>query len=311
MFLTEYYRSYELPWENDPREQQLLRRLLTVGLGLLLVIGIVLPLITLAPPKESAAEAVPERLARLMVQEKPKPPPPPVETPKPKPEAKPVPTPKPVKVPDQKPVDHTQQIRDKAQQSGLLKHMDELRDLRTVDLSTLGQVQNVQGTVGQDSRADRSMITSNIGAGSGGITSANASRGFGAGAGALGNHQTGAVTSRIAAAGAGHATATKGGSGKASRSREEIDLVFDRNKGAIDALYHRALRDQPDLAGKLKLELTISPAGVVTDCHVVSSDLHNPDLEKKIVARIRLFQFEAKDVATMITTKDIELIPNS
>jgi len=44
----------------------------------------VLPLIHL--PKPTAAnEQVPERLARLMVEEKPKPPPPPVEQPKRKP----------------------------------------------------------------------------------------------------------------------------------------------------------------------------------------------------------------------------------
>jgi protein TonB len=36
-----------------------------------------------------------------------------------------------------------------------------------------------------------------------------------------------------------------GGSGKASRSADEIALVFTKNKGAIDAMYARALRDNP------------------------------------------------------------------
>ena len=31
MQLSEYYRSYELPWELDPEEQRRLRRLLTGG----------------------------------------------------------------------------------------------------------------------------------------------------------------------------------------------------------------------------------------------------------------------------------------
>lgn len=33
----------------------------------------------------------------------------------------------------------------------------------------------------------------------------------------------------------------RGGSGKASRSIEDIKLVFDRNKGSIYAIYNRAL----------------------------------------------------------------------
>jgi protein TonB len=44
------------------------------------------------------------------------------------------------------------------------------------------------------------------------------------------------VNSRIVAAGGG-GNVSKGGSGKPSRSQEEIALVFDRNKGAIYALY--------------------------------------------------------------------------
>jgi TonB family protein len=303
MQLTEYYREYTLAWELDPEERRRFWRLMGGGLLLVLVLGVILPLIHL--PKETAAtEQVPERLARLMVEEKPKPPPaPPVEQPKPKPETKPVEVPK--------PVDKMAQARKKAQQSGLLKFKDELADLRqNVDLTPLGQTKNLQGAVGQDSHAERSLIASKVGSGSAGITTANASRGFGTGAGSLTGNSTIAVSSRIAAAGTGGNVA-KGGSGKPSRSEEEIALVFDANKGAIYALYGRALRDQADLQGKLVLEFTISPAGEVTECHVVSSELHDPDLEKKIVARVKLFRFAAKDVATITTTKPIEFVPTA
>jgi TonB family protein len=118
------------------------------------------------------------------------------------------------------------------------------------------------------------------------------------------------VSSRIVAAGGG-TSVSKGGSGKPSRSQEEIALVFDRNKGAIYALYGRALRDTPDLQGKLVLEFTIAPSGEVTECHVVSSELKNADLESKIVARVKLFRFEAKDVAVITTTKPIEFVPTT
>jgi protein TonB len=302
MQLSPYYREYALAWEIDPEEQRRLRRLLGGGLLLLLILGVVLPLIHLS--KETAAnEEVPERLARLMVEEKPKPPPPPVEQPKPKPEVRPTEVPK--------PVDRAAEARKKAQQSGLLKLKDELADLRqNVDLTPLGQTRNLQGAVGQDSHAERSLIASKVGSGSAGITTANSSRGFGSGAGSLTGHDTTAVSSRIAAA-SGNGSVAKGGSGKPSRSEEEIALVFDSNKGAIYALYGRALRDQPDLQGKLVLEFTISPAGEVTECHVVSSELKDPELERKIVARVKLFHFAAKDVATITTTKPIEFVPTA
>jgi TonB family protein len=301
MQLAEYYRSYDLPWEIDPEDQRRLRRLLSGGLLLLLVFAVILPFIHL-PKQSEVPEAVPERLARLMVEEKPKPPPV-VEQPKPKPEVKPVPLPK--------PLDKTAEARKKAQNSGLLKFQDELADLRqNVDLTPLGQTKNLQGAVGQDSHAERSLIASKAGGASAGITTANASRGFGTGAGSLTGHDTTAVSSRIVAAGGG-ASVSKGGSGKPSRSQEEIALVFDRNKGAIYALYGRALRDTPDLQGKLVLEFTIAPSGEVTECHIVSSELKNADLEAKIVARVKLFRFEAKDVAAITTTKPIEFVPTT
>jgi TonB family protein len=302
MQLTEYYRSFELPWETDREDQRRLRGLVVGGLLLLLVLGVVLPLIHLPKSTETAAEAVPERLSRLMVEEKPKPPPV-VEPPKPKPQPKPVEAPK--------PVDKVAEARKKAQSSGLLKFQDQLADLRqTVDLAPLAQTRNLQGAVGQDSHAERSLIASKAGGASAGITTASASRGFGTGAGALTGHDTTAVSSRIAAVGSG-GTVAKGSSGKPSRSQEEIALVFDRNKGAIYALYGRALRDIPDLQGKLVLEFTIAPSGEVTECHVVSSELKNPELESKIVARVKLFRFEAKDVASITTTKPIEFVPST
>ena len=101
----------------------------------------------------------------------------------------------------------------------------------------------------------------------------------------------------------------RGNSDKASRSREEIEIVFDRNKGAIYALYNRALRRDPILQGKLVLRLTIAPNGAVTMCEVVSSDLENGELERKLVARIKMFKFVARDVAPITTAKPIDFFP--
>ncbi|MGH8142448.1 MAG: TonB family protein [Steroidobacteraceae bacterium] len=310
MPLSQYYRSYELPWEADPEDRQLLRRLVTVGLSLLVLVGLILPFVHLAPLVEAPDQAVPQRLVRLMVQPKPKPAPRPVPVQSVKPKRQVRPIPKPVVAPT--PVDRAAQTRRKLEHSGLLKFQDQLADLRRdVDLTALGQTRNLQGAVGQDSHAERSLIASKAGLGSGGIvTTASASRGFGRGAGSLVGHQALAVHSGIAQA-AVAATRTHDVQGRPSRSQEEIALVFDRNKGAIYALYGRELRLRPDLQGKLVLEFTIAPSGAVTECHVVSSELNDPELARKIVARVKLFQFQARDVATMTTTKPIEFVPST
>ena len=126
----------------------------------------------------------------------------------------------------------------------------------------------------------------------------------------LSGRTTTAIESPVQSVGqqAGGARRT-GSSGKASRSREEIELVFDRNKGAIFALYNRALRMDPTLEGKLVLRLTIAPSGEVTFCEVVSSELGDQDLERKLVQRVRMFRFDAKDVEPVTTTKPIDFFP--
>ncbi|MBX5461287.1 MAG: TonB family protein [Steroidobacteraceae bacterium] len=308
MLLAPYYRKYELAWEGDPESSQRFRRILRIGLILLLVFGLLFPLLP-TPKRVVTQEVIPPRLARVMIESRPKPPPPPPpvqEQPKPKVEPE---RPRVASVP-RPPVDRQRQAREKAERQ-LSQVKDELADLREqLDLQPLGQTKNLMGAVGAQSHAERSLITSKVGAGSGGITSVNSSRGFGSGAGSLTGHETGTVTSTIARSGLDARGPTRtGNSGKAARSREEIELIFDRNKGAIYALYSRALREQPNLQGKMVLEFTIAPSGEVTMCRVVSSELNDPELERKIVQRVRLFRFEAKDVEPITTTKPIDFFP--
>src|SRR6202049_4664062 len=300
MVIAPYYREFDLPWEGDPESSARFRKILRVLLIVLVVFGIAFPL--LPTPKRVTMEEVPQRLARVMLENKPKPPPPPPPVPK---EEKPKIEPK-IAVVKPPPVDERKRARDKAQKQ-LNQVKDELADLRDVmDLSPL-ETKNLSGAVGADAHAERSLITSKVGAGSGGITSSNSSRGFGTGAGSLTGHDTTAVTSSIARSGLDRRGPTRTGtSGKAARSREEIELVFDRNKGAIYGLYNRALRDRAELQGKTVLEFTIAPTGEITMCRVVSSELNDPDLESKIVARVKLFHFDAKDVESITTTKPID-----
>ena len=301
--LAPFYREFELPWEGDPEASGRFRKILRVLLIIFFLFGILFPL--LPNPKPTAAETeVPQRIAQVMIEEKPKPPPPP-----PKPvEEKPKVVPE-KKIPVTPPVDQKQVAHEKAQKQ-VNQIKDELADLRQqMDLTPL-QTKNLSGAVGADSHAERSLITSKVGTGSSGITSANSSRGFGTGAGSLTGHDTTSVTSSIARSGLNGSNPThSGGSGKASRTAEEIATIFDRNKGAIYAIYNRATRSNPELQGKLVLEFTITPSGDVTGCRVISSELHDAELENKIISLVKLIHFPAEDVAQITTTKPIDFFP--
>jgi TonB family protein len=187
--------------------------------------------------------------------------------------------------------------------------MDDLAALRDqVDLDKFAKNQPNTTDPGDVSTVQRSLITSKAGGTSGGINSAAMSSGLAAGSGSLRGIYTTQVKDPNLASG-NHGGTHAGGSGKASRSADEVALVFDKNKGAIYALYTRALRDNPAMQGKVVIELTIAPSGDITAARIVSSEIDDATFKEKLLARIRLFKFEAKDVAPLTTTKPIDFFP--
>jgi TonB family protein len=303
MQIAPYFRRYELPWNPADDSERGYRRMQRAALVLLLLFGILIPLLPrVESPKKTTAD-LPERVVQLIVEKPlpPPPPPPPVKPPEPtvKPEPRPAPI-RPVK---------PQDVREKVRQVGLLAMQDQLADLRQkLDPKDLAKTD--LNKVAEDVRSERNLITSKVGAASSGINTASLSRGYGGGAGAIGTHTTATVAAPSNVSGSGSSGVQRtGNSGKAARSREEIETVFDRNKGALYALYTRAQRENPELQGKLVLELTISPAGEVTAARIISSELKDPDLERKIIARVRLFRFEPKDVEAITATKPIDFFP--
>lgn len=125
----------------------------------------------------------------------------------------------------------------------LLPMQDQLAALRdNVAVQKAVEARNLSGRVGEQTRSERSLVTSGVGVGSGGIDTSTPSRGYGGGAGSLDGHATTHVAGYSGSdTGSGQAAddPSPGGS-KPARSREEIELVFDRNKSAIYALYSRA-----------------------------------------------------------------------
>jgi protein TonB len=309
-----FYREYELPWSSDSSQDRKFQRLLGITFLVVLVLGLIWPFLPTPEPDPYEIEEIPPRIAQLLLEERPLPPPPPPPQPEeeePEPdEAEPEkvvetePEPEPVPEPE---VDLTEVAREQAQ-AALMPFAEDLADL--VDQELLDKVadnRDLSASVGEAARNERSMITSKVGTASGGINTADMSRNTG-GSGIAGRSTT-QVKSPVAGIGPAGGASRTGTSGKASRSREEIELVFDKNKGVIFALYNRALRKDPSLEGKVVLSLTIAPNGQVTFCEVISSELGDPDLENKLVQRIKLFRFEAKDVEAITTTKPIDFFP--
>ena len=307
-----YYRVYDLPWTPSDDEQRRVRRVLGAVLGLFIGFGIVIPLMPDKPRTPAMAPAVPERIVEFILQQpKPKPLPKPVEVPPPEPVEVPRvearverPVPVPVVQPEPKP-----DPRKKAAASGLLAMSDQLAELRDLDVKTNVDARSLNAGAGERTRVDRSILTAKVGTGSGGIAVGEVSKGFGGGSTGLKGHATAKVSSATTESGVAPEAQRSGKSAKAARTREEIELVFDKNKSAIYSLYSRALRENPALQGKVVLEVTIAPTGEVTECRVISSELGAPERERKLVARVKMFRFDDRDVATMTTTKPIEFFP--
>ena len=302
--LVPFYRLYDLPWSPTEEVEQRFRKVLRNAFIAFAVFAILIPLMPLPEKTRVMAPDIPDRIVKLLIEQKAPPPPPP---PPPKVEDK---KPEPIKPVEQpKPTKPQPTAREKAQQS-MANVMDQLADLRdNTVLDKAAMTKNLTGKVGEQTRSERSLLTSKVGGSSGGINTAQLSRGYGGGTGALSGHTTTQVTSAVLTKQAENAVQRGAGSGKASRSEEEIALVFDRNKGAIYALYTRALRDKPDLQGKVVLELTIGADGSIQRCEVISSELNDPELERKLIARVKSFRFEARDVGTITVTKPIDFFP--
>jgi TonB family protein len=312
-----FYREYDLPWTSGSGQERKFQRLLGIVFLITFVLGILWPFIPTPEPDPMEIIEIPPRIAQLLLEEKPLPPPPPPPEPEPEEpepedepeqvaETEPEPEPEPVPEPEPEP-DRTEVAREQAQ-AAFMPFAEDLADLVDKNLLDAVDDRDLTASVGEAQRNERSMITSKVGAASGGINTASMSRNTG-GTG-IAARSTTKVDSPVAgleqSAGGARRTGT---SGKASRSREEIELVFDKNKGSIFALYNRALRADPTLEGKLVLRLTIAPSGEVTFCEVVSSELGDPELERKLVLRIKQFRFEARDVEAITTTKPIDFFP--
>lgn len=300
--MSAVYGNYpQLPWTDEPEEGDRLRRISKWIFGLVLLFSVVIPLLPVPQLERERVEALPPRLAKLLLERQQQPPPPP--KPKPQVQAKKKPEAKKVQ-PKAKPKveKRVERARQKAQRSGLLAFQNEIAALRDDPAVSSALSNKSLSKAGNKAAAPtRSIISTRAGSSSGGIDTSRLSRNTGGGnlAGRSGTQ----VSSNVGVGGGGGAVQVAG------RDIEDLRVVFDRNKTAIYAIYNRALRKDPSLQGKVVLELTIDGNGQVLQCRVLRSDIKNQSMLSRLVSRVKTFNFGGRGGGTVKVTYPIDFFP--
>lgn len=311
-----------LPWSSELEDN---KRYWKIFFGLFIpfvVLGFVIAKVNLPQQTREERAKLPPQLARLVIEKKelPKPPPPPPpkpkedkpkpepEKPKEEPKEKPKPKePEPKKAPD--PV-KLQKAQETAKKSGVLQFADDLSAMRdSLDVSDV-KTQQVTRAQGQAAAVNRKLINSGAQTMSGGVNTAALSTDTGGAA--LSGRETTVVDSKLAAVSeaAQKARAAEAeGVGKSSRSKVAMNQVIDANKASIFGLYQRALDEDPTLEGKVVFELVIEPDGRVSSVKIVSSDLGDKALERKLKARLNSINFGASNVERTTLRHTFNFLP--
>jgi hypothetical protein len=178
---------------------------------------------------------------------------------------------------------------------------------RNTNISTGAAARTTRSVLGRDSAnktsggISASSISSNGSgtqlAGRNGVTVSSPS-GYGDGDGDGGGTGVGG------AGGGKHGSSVAGG-----RDMESIRRVFEQHKGAIYAIYNRALRSDPEIRGKYVFHIVIEPDGSISLIELVSSELGNSRLENKLLVRIRGINFGPDDVVATPVNYKFDFLP--
>lgn len=313
------YRAQVMPWTRGVEEDRRFRQSLAASVLVCLMLGWLFSAIDLPAIDREMTTAVPERVAKLVRQER-RPPPPPIEEElfvdqEP---------PEPEEVDPQDPQDEpeviqpgvaqaeqdapVQQVRSK----GVLAFRDRFSERASLapsaELGLQARMTNAGDT--RVGRPERMMVSTTAVGSSGGINLADISRDVGGAGPGLDGIQVTRVASAIG--GADGPERPLSGGAVAGRTDEEIQIVFDRYKAALYRLYNRELRNNPTLRGQLVLRLTIEPDGSVSMCALHSSDMGAQLLADQVVDRVSGFDFGAKEgIAAMTIIYPIDFLPTA
>ncbi|WP_293747197.1 AgmX/PglI C-terminal domain-containing protein [uncultured Paraglaciecola sp.] len=315
-----------LPWSSSELENKRFKTITAVVMCITLAFAAVVKWQELPERARADKEKVPPQLTRLMTPRKVEPPKPiPEPKPKPKPvvpepiieKPKPVP-PKPVepkkvppkevkKVPTQAEI--TELAKTKAKQSGLLAFQDDLASMRDdASLTNLADTDTIKGA-GASNQTQRKFIGKKVAGNSGGVDTSRLTTNVGSKGELAGRKNTEYLAPSEGLASLAAKQIVTEDTVLGNRDTESIRKVLDANKGAIYAIYRKALRSDPSLQGKVTVKLSIEPSGAVSKVELVFSELDSENVENKLLNRIKLINFGEQSVTATILDYSFNFLP--
>lgn len=340
------YESQALQWRPDNSGDRRFTLIISLVVVLALLLGVALSLIAVPQETRQIRAAVPERIAKFILENEkrkpqPKPEVTPPPTPKPKPEIKVEPPPEPEVIAEIKPgepepisqlkpqkpertevlTESQQKARAAAEKSGLLALGSELAEL--MDTSDVSNMARAKISTTTDSSTTVASVNTSVltATASGGGSSVKIKPGDYTTtipsaqlkqqervkiASALTPEKNSAATTADE-----KSTDTKKQTtaGNGVRFEEDIYYVIDQNKGKLHAVYRQARRANPGLQGKIVFDITILASGKVSAVVVRSSELDDPALQERLISRLKSFDFGAREGGEMTVTYPIEFLP--
>lgn len=312
--------DFVLPWEATRQEDARFRKILKRLLLVFLLLAVVFPWLPLPIIEREKSEIIPPALAKIIIQQK-------LPAPPPAPKQETVEIEKPVEPVKVEKEAATPATRKKAKPAGknvaamgVAAFSNQLKSLRSsLDVAKL-QARNTNVSTGAAAKASRSVLGRDSAVKTSGGVSSSVLNGNGRGTQLAGRNGV-AVASPIGygdgsgGGGGGGSGSTGGGGGKHSssvaggRDMESIRRVFEQHKGAIYAIYNRALRKDPAIRGKYVFHIVIEPGGEISTIELVSSELGDIKLEKKLLTRIRVIDFGPEDVLATPVNYKFDFLP--
>lgn len=272
----------ELPWHEQKEQQDQFIKLIKKVVVPIMVFLMVMPLL----PDLTGEEEVKEKIVAKVLLDPPKlepvPPPPPQEAPKQKTQSK---------RPDAKP-----KAGAKSGAPNMATLSQQLSALRnSVNVSKMQNKNVFEATTGKTQKSARAMLGKNSAtSSSGGLKASDIT--VNAKGATLADHSSNQVESSIAnielpSAAEYHYDPTK----NAKRDMQSIRRTIERYKGAVYAQYAKALRVNPDLAGRFIFSFVILPDGSIDKLRLKSSELGDKALERKLLDKIQQINFGKED----------------
>jgi outer membrane biosynthesis protein TonB len=313
-----------MPWARGNEEDRRFHKSLGSSLAASFFVALLLGSIAIPIIERDKVIEVPERVARLVQQNR--------AQPQPEPEPEPIfqeelPEPEPEELAETLPEETTPEVsnepavadipevdtKEQVKSKGILAFRDSFASRASLRAGTQLGSHASFSNAGEDAigRPTRAMVTTNAPGSSGGINLASISRNVGGGGGqGIEGVQVSRVASSIGSGGNGTSDRPRSGGAFAGRTDEEIQIVFDRYKASLYRLYNRELRKNPTLRGQITLKLTIEPDGSVSYCVTQSSDMNAPMLAEQVVERVIGFDFGAKeDIVAVTIIYPIDFLP--